>query len=161
MGTWIGSKSSALAYLQRHQATFILSQTASKESIAGLTSRTETKTKFIQPYSYFYIPHMINIYSSIFLGTWENKPSSPTFYWNYVLSPQFKSFGALQTVKSNIISLCMIFKSTSKDSKVSPLAEIKGCPLAKVHCKYIRCKKYTFYVRLESPCTSAVSFTPE
>ena len=30
-----------------------------------------------------------------------------------------------------------------------------------VHCKYIRCKKYTFFVRPEFPCTLAVFFTPE
>ena len=30
-----------------------------------------------------------------------------------------------------------------------------------IHCKYIRCKKYTFFVRPDFPCTPAVFFTPE
>ena len=44
--------------------------------------------------------------------------------------PQFKSFEALQTVKSSIVSLCMIFKSIFEDSKVSYLIETKGLPIA-------------------------------
>ena len=43
---------------------------------------------------------------------------------------QFKSFEALQTVKSSLLSLCMISKSIFKDSKVSHLAETKGLPIA-------------------------------
>ena len=46
--------------------------------------------------------------------------------------PQFKSFEALQTVKSSIVSLCMIFKSIFEDSKASYLIEIKGLPIALV-----------------------------
>ena len=44
--------------------------------------------------------------------------------------PQFKSFEALQTVKSSIVSLGMIFKSIFEDSKASYLIETKGLPIA-------------------------------
>ena len=44
--------------------------------------------------------------------------------------PQFQSFEALQTVKSKILSLFMIFKSTFDDSNVSYLIESKGLPIA-------------------------------
>ena len=43
---------------------------------------------------------------------------------------QFKSFEAVQTVKSSIVSLCMILKSIIEDSKVSYLIETKGLPIA-------------------------------
>ena len=44
--------------------------------------------------------------------------------------PQFKSFKALQTVRSSIVSLCIIFKSIFEDSKVSYLIETKGLLIA-------------------------------
>ena len=47
-----------------------------------------------------------------------------------VMFPQFKAFEALQTVKSSIVSLCMIFKSIFEDFKVSYLIETKGLPIA-------------------------------
>ena len=98
-----------------------------------------------------YIITSINVhyYSSAFPGTWENKPSSPTFSWNYVMFPQFKSFEALQTVKSSIVSLCMIFKSIFEDSKLSYLIETKGLPIAfaqvlRISKLYILSKKTIF-----------------
>ena len=43
---------------------------------------------------------------------------------------QFKSFEALQIVKSSIVLLCILFKSIFRDSKVSHLAKTQGCPIA-------------------------------
>ena len=40
--------------------------------------------------------------------------------------PQFKSFEALQTVRSSIVSLCMIFKSI-----------LKGCKVSKTQIQYL------------------------
>ena len=44
--------------------------------------------------------------------------------------PQFKSFEALQTVKTSIVSLCMTFKSIFEDSKASYWKKNKGFPIA-------------------------------
>ena len=44
--------------------------------------------------------------------------------------PQFKSFEALQIVKSSIVSLCIIFKSIFKDSQAFYLIETKGLQIA-------------------------------
>ena len=55
--------------------------------------------------------------------------------------PQFKSFEALQTVKSSIVSLCMIFRSIFEDSKLSYLIETKGLSIAFAQfLEYPNCK---------------------
>ena len=46
-------------------------------------------------------------------------------------------------------------------AKLKSFLEYKVKPFYNIHCKYIRCKKYTFFVHPEFPCTLAVFFTLE